>query len=61
VQNLVRFAPLRREGLGRQQETGAPRVTVEFASLENLVPLGTLEKVCLGLTSEIGQVCVSRD
>ena len=56
---LVRFAPLRRQGLGRPQETGAPGVTVEVATPENPAPLGTLVKVRLGLTSEIGRVCAS--
>jgi hypothetical protein len=49
--NPVRFAPLRREGLGRSQETGAPKATVEVATLENFAPLGTLANVRLGLTS----------
>jgi hypothetical protein len=61
AQNPVRFAPLRREGLGRTQETGAPKATVEVATSENFEPLGTLAKVRLGLTSEVGRVCVSCD
>jgi len=61
AQNPVRFAPLRREGLGCPQETGAPKATVEVATSENFEPLGTLAKVRLGLTSEVGRVCVSCD
>jgi hypothetical protein len=61
AQNPVRFAPLRREGLGRPQETGAPKSTVEVATPENFAPLGALAKVRLGLPSEVGRVCVSCD